>query len=241
MARHDRNGYNVRCPLAHEVVEELRQYPLRTADATMPSFRSAAAHRPSSDEAADYDVFPELCDLGTDQIFDGDVRVLDESLFKQANVAVKFFEFPFDNPFRNVFWFASYLRFINLAFGFDKITWNVRVAHIKWMRCSNVQRDVFDELAEIFVPRHKIRFTIDLYQHSDFTLQVNVGSNDSLLCYARGFFAGTRDTLGPQNRFRLGQITAALNKSALAIHEAGIGFFAELLHQLWVDFCGCFH
>ena len=109
------------------------------------------------------------------------------------------------------------------------------------MRCSNVQRDVFDELAEVFIPRHKIGFAIDLNQHSDLALQMDVGSNDSLLRYARRFLARTGDALGPQDRLRLGQITAALNKSALAIHEAGIGFLAELLHQLWVDFCGCFH
>ncbi len=32
------------------------------------------------------------------------------------------------------------------------------------------------------------------------------------------------------------QISAALGKSALAIHKTSVGFFAELLNQLWIDF-----
>src|SRR6059058_4702140 len=48
--------------------------------------------------------------------------------------------------------------------------------------------------------------------------------------------ASAGDSFGPQNPFRFAQITAAFHKSAFAIHKACIGFFAELLYQLWIDF-----
>ena len=109
------------------------------------------------------------------------------------------------------------------------------------MRCGDMQCDIFNELAEILVPRHKIGLAIHLYKHADLALQVNVGSYDPLLRYARGFFSGAGGAFGPQNRFRFGQISAALHQSALAIHKAGIGLFAELLYQLWINFSRYLH
>ena len=109
------------------------------------------------------------------------------------------------------------------------------------MRCRNMQRDIFHELAEILVPSHKIGLAIHLYEYADFALQVNIGSHDPLLRCTCGLLASGGNAFGPQNRLRFGQIAGAFDESALAIHKARIGFLAELLHQLWVDFSRCVH
>ena len=41
-----------------------------------------------------------------------------------------------------------------------------------------------------------------------------------------------------QERFGLLQVAAGLRQRPLAIHHAGVGFFAELLDELRIDFHG---
>src|SRR5215510_9386284 len=70
---------------------------------------------------------------------------------------------------------------------------------------------------------------------------MDVGGDDSLLCRTGGFFRGARDAFGPQDRFGFFEVTAALDESALAIHESCIRLFTELLDEFWVDFSCCVH
>ena len=104
------------------------------------------------------------------------------------------------------------------------------------MRRRDVQRDVFHECAEVFVLRHEIGLAIHFHQNADFSLQMNVGSDDAFLGRARRFFACAGDALRAQNRLRFFQIAAGFRKRTLAIHHAGVGFFAELLNELRIDF-----
>ena len=106
------------------------------------------------------------------------------------------------------------------------------------MRGSDMQRDVLYDLAKILVPCHKVGLTVHFHEHSDFPLQVDIRSHNAFLRRARGLFPRDGDAFHSQNCFCCFQFTAALCKSALTIHKAGVGFFPELLNQMWVNFHG---
>jgi len=100
---------------------------LRTADATMPSFRSAAAHRPSSDEAGITMFSPSSAILAVSKSLMVTSGFL-MKLFKQANAAVKFFEFPFDIRSAR-FLVCLLLRFINLRSSSIRLPGTSRGSH----------------------------------------------------------------------------------------------------------------
>src|SRR6266511_3634745 len=115
---------------------------------------------------------------------------------------------------------------VNFALSFDEIAWHIGTTNVKRVRRSNVQGDVLYELAKILVLRHEVGLTIHLHEHANLPLQVNVGSHDAFFRCTRSLFTGAGNSFGAQNRLRFSQIAAALNKSALAIHETCVGFLA---------------
>ncbi len=98
------------------------------------------------------------------------------------------------------------------------------------------KRDVLHECAEIFVLGDEIGLAIHFHQHADFSLQMNVGSDDSFLRRARRFLARAGDAFCAQDRFRFFQVAARFGQRAFAIHHARVGFFAELLNEFWDRF-----
>ena len=104
------------------------------------------------------------------------------------------------------------------------------------MRRRDVQRDVFHERAEVFVLCDEIGFAIHFHQDADFTLQMNVGSDDAFLGRARRFLARAGDAFRAQDRFRLFQVAIGFRERTFAVHHTGVGFFAELLNELGIDF-----
>ena len=66
-------------------------------------------------ETANHNVLTQLRDFGADQFLDCLVRILNESLFEQANSAEKFIEFSFDNFVCDVLRFSLDLSLVNLA------------------------------------------------------------------------------------------------------------------------------
>ena len=94
----------------------------------------------------------------------------------------------------------------------------------------------FTNSRKFFVLRHEIGFAIHFHQHADLALQMNVGSDDTFLRRAGGFFPGAGDAFRAQGRFGLLQIAARLSQRAFAIHHAGVGFLPELLNELRIDF-----
>src|SRR2546423_2926969 len=188
-----------------------------------------------TDESANDNVFAELGNFSVEQVVNCDVRIFDEALLEQANRAIEFLELAFHNFVRYVGGLALHLRLVDLALGFNEIAGNVSLADVQRMSRGDMQRDVFNKLPEILVSGDKIGFTIDLDEHTDFSLQMNVGGDDAFLCRTRRLFRGARDTFGAQDRFSFFEIASTLDKSALAVHETGIGFFAELLNELGID------
>src|SRR5439155_9959146 len=94
------SAYFLSCPLEQRV--EDNAFHLRFARQRLTN--------EIADEAPDHDVLAQFGNLGTEQIFDGHVGIFDKGLFKQANGAVEFLEFSFDNLLRNGIGLTLYLR-----------------------------------------------------------------------------------------------------------------------------------
>src|SRR5882724_1256284 len=109
-------------------------------------------------EAADYNVLAEFGNFSVEQIFDRDVGIFDETLFEQTDRAVELVELSIDDFFRHVCWLSFHLRLVNLALGLDQFSRHIFATDVKRMRRRDVQRDVFNEAAKIFVLRDKIGF-----------------------------------------------------------------------------------
>src|SRR4051794_11060795 len=127
-----------------------------------------------TDESANDNIFAELGNFCVEQVVNCDVRIFDEALLEQANRAIEFLELTFHNFVGYVSGLALHLRLIDLTLSFDEIAGNISLADVQGMSRGDMQRDVFNKLAEILVSGHKIGFTIDLDEHSDFSLQMNI-------------------------------------------------------------------
>src|SRR6267143_1248064 len=184
---------------------------------------------------ANNDVLAEFRNFSVEEIFDRHIRIFDEALFEQTDRAVKFVELSIDNFLSHVRRLAFHLRLVDFALGLNQFSGHVLTAHVERVRRRDVQRDVFDEAAEIFVLGHEIGLAIDFNQHANFALQMNIRGDDALLGHARRLLARARDSFGSQNRFRFGEVATGFGQSAFAIHHSRVRFFAELLDQLWIN------
>ena len=94
---------------------------------------------------------------------------------------------------------------------------------------GDVESNIFNERAEIFVFGHEIRLAVHFNEHAHFPLQVNVGGDDPFPRRARCFLARAGNSFAAQNRLRLFQIASRFSQRAFTIHHARVGFFAQLL------------
>src|SRR5581483_8215365 len=220
--RHPQHGYETRRALIARYVAPLRGVISLRASTTQSSLCFARERLTDqvSHKTANDDVFAEFCNLTVEQIPDGYVGIFYEPLLEQANRAVKLLEFSLDNFVSNILGFAFHLRLVDFAFRFDEITGHIASADIERVCRRNVQGDVFHKLAKDLVSGHEIGLTINLDQHSNLPLEVNVRSHHSFFCRARRLFSSAGNSLGAQDRFRFLQIAAALHKSTLAIHKS---------------------
>ena len=121
-------------------------------------------------ETTNDNVLAQFCNLRIQQIANCHIGIFDETLLEQANCAVEFLEFALDNFVSNVRRLALYLRFVDFALRFDQVARNISATDVERMRGGDMQRDVFYEFSEIFVPRHEIGLAIHLYEHTDLAL-----------------------------------------------------------------------
>src|SRR5260370_11032989 len=91
-------------------------------------------------EAADHNVLAEFGNFRAQQIFDRDVGIFDEALFKQTNCAVELIKFSVDNFFSHVCGLAFDLRLVNLALGLDQFSGHILSTDVKRMCGRDVER-----------------------------------------------------------------------------------------------------
>ena len=187
-------------------------------------------------ESPEDDIFPNLRDFRRDQFFDRLIWILDEALFEQADGAVKFVQFSFDDFHHNILRLAFHLLGIDRAFGFNRGRGHLIAADVEWLGSGDVKGDVFDESTEAFVFGHEIGLAIDLDENADLALKVNVGGDDAFFGRAGRLFAGASDPFGTQKRFGFVEIASGLGQGAFAIHEARVGLLAKLFDRLRINF-----
>ena len=132
-------------------------------------------------ESPEDDIFPNLRDFRRDQFFDRLIWILDEALFEQADGAVKFVQFSFDDFHRYILRLAFHLLGIDRAFGFNRGRGDLIATDVERLGSGDMERDVLHEGTKAFVFGHEISLAIDLDENADLALKVNVGGDDAFL------------------------------------------------------------
>jgi hypothetical protein len=104
------------------------------------------------------------------------------------------------------------------------------------VRSSDVQRDVFDEVAETFVFRDKVSLAVYFNEYAHFSLQMDVGSNHSLFGGSGCLLRSTGDPFLPEDILGFIQIAARLDQRSFTIHHAGACLLTQLLDECRVHF-----
>src|SRR6266487_5514073 len=117
-----------------------------------------------ADKSPNLDVLPDLLNIRSNEIFDRDIRILDEGLFQETHLGIKLRHTPFDDPFQEIFRFSlsASLLLVNLAFSGQKFFRHVLSANKMRIAGRYVHGDVLDQILKLRVSRHEIGFTIDL-------------------------------------------------------------------------------
>src|SRR5271166_1456825 len=99
------------------------------------------------------------------------------------------------------------------------------------MRRSDVQRDVFDKVAETLVFCDKVSLAVYFNENTHFSLQMDVGSNHSFFGGSGCLLQGTGNPFLPEDIFGFIQIAAGLYQRSFTIHHAGACLLTQLLDE----------
>ena len=97
--------------------------------------------------------------------------------------------------------------------------------------------DIFGKTQEIFIFRHKIRFTIYFNQHPQLAAHMNVRLDGSLRHGSAGSFLGGCQPLFSKKIDSFINVRVALHKCLLAVHHSGTGFFPQLFNHRRANCC----
>src|ERR1700730_14486854 len=186
-----------------------------------------------SSEGANNDVFAKLGNLRGYQIFDRLIRVLDKGLIQETNAAVKFVELTVDDFLDNILRLAFDLRAVDLTLFFDQLRRHLLTAYVRRMRRRDMQRQIFNKLTKIFVLGDKIGFAIHFNQHTNSSLQMDIGSNETVLCGTAGFLRRARNAFLAENLLCFFEVSAGFDERLLTIHHSCVGFFTQFLDERW--------
>src|SRR5580704_4710980 len=99
------------------------------------------------------------------------------------------------------------------------------------MRRGDVQRDVFDKVAETLVFCDKVSLAVYFNENTHFSLQMDVGSNHSFFGGSGCLLRGTGNPFLPEDIFGFIQIAAGLYQRSFTIHHAGACLLTQLLDE----------
>jgi hypothetical protein len=96
---------------------------------------------------------------------------------------------------------------------------NLVLAHIERMESCDLHRNVFHQLLELLVARHKVCLAIDLKKHADTATGMDVRRDEPLACISASLLRGGGKASLTKCQYGLLNIAAALFERALAIHH----------------------
>src|SRR5580700_9451624 len=99
-------------------------------------------------ETSDHDIFTEFGNFRSNEFVDRLIRVFDECLIEQTDTAEELVELSVYDFLGDIFRLTFHLSSKNLPFPFNRLLRNLIPTDKQRVRSSDVQRDVFDEVAE---------------------------------------------------------------------------------------------
>src|SRR5438067_3340183 len=212
--------------------ESFRRTRRKTGCDTRRESLPSVAHDKAG-EAADDDVLARLCREVRAELLDRLPVVLlavDVLLVEQDPVLHPLLDLPLLDPAADVLGLALGLGLLLVhahlgVFGLlrDLVLGDVLDAG----HARDVQRDVLRERDEVLVARHEVRVAVDLDEHADLAVGVDVGLDRALARLAAGELADLAAHLHAQDLDGLLHVAAGLLEGTLAVHHAG----ARLLTQ----------
>src|SRR5439155_21043763 len=101
---------------------------------------------------------------------------------------------------------------------------------------GELPRNFIAERAERFVLRHEVRFAVDFDQDPDLVAGHDVLNDYAFPGFARGFALGGGHALLAQDVHRGAQVAFRLRERPFAVHQSGVGHFAQFANGSSSDF-----
>src|SRR5215213_2107397 len=203
------------------------------ADAATAGSGSVANGEPR--EAADHDVLARLGgERGTD-LLDRAAFVLlavDVRLLEQHDLLEPGVDLALDDVRADVVRLVGELLLGDARLALDLFARNAIHVDRDRRRGGDVQREVPREADEVLVASDEVRLAVDLDEHADLAVGVDVGLDGALGGRALAALLGLRGALHPQRLDRLLDVAVRLDEGLLALHHPCAGALAQGLHVL---------
>src|SRR5512144_2785740 len=184
-------------------------------------------------EATHLDLLAGLGRERPDQIADGLLVVLDERLLQQHVLLIELLQHALNDLGPDVLrlLLLDHLRLVDAPLPLDHLGRQVLHAHGDRPGRGDLQRHVLGEGAEIVGPRDEVRLAVQLHQHADLAVEVDVGLDQAFARRLGRPLLGLAGVLDPQDLFRLGHVAAGFLQRLLAVHHAGARLGTQLRHE----------
>src|SRR2546425_214428 len=188
-------------------------------------------------EPAHVDLFAGLGRQLFDQLAHRAFVVLHELLLEQDVLFVESLDHPFYDLATDVLglFLLGHLSLVYLALPRDGLGRQVFDPHRERVLGGDVDGQFARQRLEVLGARYEIRFAIELHQHAELAVVVQVVADETLGCLPAGAFIGLGRALGAQHVDGLLQVSAGFLQRLFAVHHSGAGAGAQLRHELRRD------
>src|SRR5215217_2452085 len=186
-------------------------------------------------EAADHDVLARLGGERGADLLDRAAFVLlavDVRLLEQHDLLEPGVDLALDDVRANVVRLVGELLLGDAGLALDLLARHPVHVDRDGCRGGDVQREVAREADEVVVAGDEVRLAVDLHQHADLAVRVDVGLNGALGGLALAALLRLGGALHPQRLDRLLDVAIRLDEGLLALHHPCAGALAQGLHVL---------
>src|SRR2546430_3801259 len=126
----------------------------------------------------------------------------------------------------------DYLGLVHLALPLNQLRGQLLDPHGERVRRRDVHGQVAGQCLEVLGAGHEVRFAIELDQHTDLAVVMQVGADQPFGRFASRALVGLGRAFLAQQVDRLLHVAARLLERALAVHHPRTGAGAQLGHEL---------